>query len=189
MRMDLRSCRAGLQVLNLVLVIALATGATVLAADPVTVPALKAAFLYNFVKFTDWPSRALAPGQKLLLCIAGDDAVADALQHTIKTHAVGGHEIAAYALSADDGRLSSCHLLYISGLEPKRLTQLLEGLKGAAVFTVGDGNGFAESGGVAQLILENDRMRFAINVSAAERARLQLSSRLLSLAQLIKDRP
>jgi uncharacterized protein DUF4154 len=146
--------------------------------------ALKAAFLYNFAKFADWPADILAPGQKLSLCVLGDNAVADALEHTIKGHTVGNHELAVQVIDAR-GPIRSCHLLFVGGLDAN--IQLIEALKGASVFTVSDRNKFAESGGVAQLILEQDRMTFAINISAAQRARLQLSSKLLSLAKIVND--
>jgi len=155
-------------------------------ADTFTAAVLKAAFLYNFAKFTEWPSDSLAPGQRLSLCVVGDSAVADALEETIKGRAVEGHELTVRVVKTD-GLLRSCHMLYVSGLDAKQSAQLLEALKGAPVFTVGDGDKFAETGGVAQLILENDRMRFAINVTSARRARLNLSSKLLSLAKIIRD--
>ena len=153
----------------------------------VTASALKAAFLYNFANFTEWPADVLAPGQQLSLCVIGDNAVADALEHTIKGRGVDNHELTVTVIKAADGPILSCHLLYVSGFDPKRTEQLLSGLNTASVFTVGDGDRFAELGGVAQLILENGRMHFAVNVGAARRARLKISSKLLSLATIIKD--
>ena len=147
---------------------------------------VKAAFLYNFAKFAEWPADALVPGQRLSLCVLGDNAVADALEQTIKGHTIENHELTVQVVNAD-GPIRSCHLLYVGGFDAKRATQLIEALKGAPVFTVSDGDKFAELGGVAQLILENDKMRFAINVASAQRARLQLSSKLLSLAKIVKD--
>lgn len=152
-----------------------------------TAPTLKAAFVYNFAKFTTWPSDALAPGQRLALCVLGDPAVADALEQTIKGRSADGHELTAQIVKPD-GPIRSCHVLYAAGLDAKRSAELLDALRGAAVLTVGDTELFGESGGVAQLILENERMRFAINVAAADRARLRLSSKLLSLATIVKDR-
>jgi hypothetical protein len=164
--------------------LALAT-ASVALSQSVTVPALKAAFLYNFAKFTEWPADALAPAQRLSLCVVGDNLVADAVEQVIKGRLVEGHELTVQILKPD-GPLRSCHLLYIGGLDAKGARQLLGTLGSAPVLTVSDGDKFAESGGVAQLILENNRMRFAINVVAAQRVRLQLSSKLLSLATIIK---
>jgi hypothetical protein len=146
------------------------------------------AFLYNFAKFTEWPSDTLAAGQRIALCVIGDNAVADALEQTIKGHAIEGHELTVEVARAD-GPIRSCHLLYLSGLDAKRSLRLIESLKGAPVFTASDADGFAVLGGIAQLTLENGRMRFAINVSAAQHARLQLSSKLLSLARIVKDEP
>ena len=156
------------------------------AAQGVSGTALKAAFLYNFAKFAEWPADVLAPGQKISLCVLGDNAVADALERTIKGHSAESHELTVQAIGADSP-IRSCHLLYIGGLDVKGAIQLIEALNGASVFTVSDCDRFAELGGVAQLILESDRMRFAINVAAAQRARLQLSSKLLSLATIVKD--
>jgi hypothetical protein len=155
-------------------------------AQTATAPALTSAFLYNFAKFTEWPSDTLAPGQRLVLCVLGDNAVADALEQTIKGRSIESHELTVETVKPD-GALRSCHLLYMSGLDGKQAIQLIDGLKSAPVLTASDADTFAEHGGVAQLILENGRMRFAINVHAAQRARLQLSSKLLSLARIIKE--
>lgn len=151
-----------------------------------TAPALKAAFLYNFARFTEWPQDALAGGQRLSLCVVGDHAAADALEQIIKGRVVEGHTLTVEIIKPD-GPVRSCHLLYVSALDSKQSAQLLDTVKGAPVFTVSDAGRFAESGGIAQLISENNRMRFAINVTAADRARLRLSSKLLTLATIIKD--
>jgi hypothetical protein len=151
-----------------------------------SVPALKAAFLFNFAKFTEWPADGLAPGQRLSLCVIGDTSVADALSQTIDGRNIERHELTVQLIKLD-GPVRSCHLLYTGGLDAQRLAQLFRTLAGAAVFTVGDGERFAESGGVTQLILEGDRVRFAVNVEAARRARLTLSSKLLGLAKIVKE--
>ena len=157
-------------------------------AQSATAAAVTSAFLYNFARFTEWPADALATGQRIALCVIGDNAVADALEQTIKGHAIESHELTVEVV-APDGPLRSCHLLYVSGLDEKRSRRLLLSLKTAPVFTASDGNAFAERGGIAQLSLENGRMRFAINVTAAQHARLQISSKLLSLARIVKDEP
>jgi hypothetical protein len=155
-------------------------------AQSATAAALTSAFLYNFAKFTEWPADALAPGQRLALCVLGDNAVAGALEQTIRGHAIESHELTVELLKPD-ASARACHLLYVSGLDEKRSLQLIDSLKTAPVLTASDADRFAELGGVAQLVLENGRMRFTINVTAAQRARLQLSSKLLSLARIIKD--
>lgn len=157
-------------------------------AQGVTGPMLKAAFLYNFANFAEWPAAALAPAQPLSLCVIGDNAVAHALEQTIKGRKVDNHELTVAVIKAD-GQGRSCHLLYISGLGKGQAGRLLQSLKDTSTFTVGDGDQFAAMGGVAQLILENDRMRFPVNVDAAHRARLKISSKLLGLARIVKDQP
>jgi len=161
--------------------------ASSVSAQTATAPALKAAFLYNFAKFSEWPPDALAPGQRLTLCVIGDAGVADALSQTIKGHAIEGHELTVTIRTADESA-AGCHLLYVSASQTKRSAGLLLGAIDTSVFTVSDADGFAESGGIAQLMVENDRIRFAINIASVQRGRLNISSKLLSLAKIVKDR-
>jgi YfiR/HmsC-like len=158
-----------------------------LGAQRVTAPALKAAFLLNFANFVEWPADALGSGQRLSLCVIGDNAVADALEQTIKGRSVDDHALTLLVIKTADGPTGSCHLLYISGFDTKRSDELLFALTGAPIFTVSDDVRFAEKGGVAQLIVENGRVRFAVNMDAARRAHLKISSKLLSLATIVKD--
>jgi hypothetical protein len=149
-------------------------------------PALKAAFLYNFVKFTDWPAEAAPSDAAVRLCVLGDEAVEAALEQTVKSHQVGGRSLTVVRVNVDDA-LSPCRVLYVTGLDRHRLTQLLERIKAAPVFTVSDVDGFAALGGVGQLFVENGKMRFALNPTSAQRAGLRLSSKLLALAKIVKD--
>lgn len=179
--------RAGrLAAASVALAAALAVSGGTAAAQSASAPAMKAAFLYNFAKFTQWPADTLAPAQRLTLCVIGDARVAEALEQIVKQQVVDGHELAVQVLKAD-GPTRSCHMLYAGGLDAQRSAQLLSVLKGAPVFSVGDGDRFAEGGGVAQFVIESDRMRFAINLAAAQRARIVLSSKLLSLAKIVTE--
>lgn len=172
---------------RLVAVATLAVLSTDLAlAQSTTAPVLKAAFLFSFVKFTEWPRTALPPGRQLSLCVVGDTAVADALQQTIEGHTVDGRQLTVRILEPD-GSPESCNLLYVSASEVARSGSLLASAKAGPIFTVSDAERFAESGGVAQLVREGDRMRFTVNLGAARRARLTLSSRLLSLAKVLAE--
>ena len=78
-------------------------------------------------------------------------------------------------------------MLYLTGLDPKRAQQIVDELQSAPVLTVSDGEVFARTGGIAGLFVEQGKMRFAINVEAAQHARLRISSRLLSLAKIVRD--
>jgi hypothetical protein len=167
-----------------VLVFLLLLGRDGPAADPtVTAPALKAAFLYNFAKFAEWPAEAQSG--PLTLCVMGDAAVADALEETVKGHFVDERDV--IVLRVKSGALHGCHVLYVAGLDARHAAQILDELKGAPVLTVGDRDQFPQWGGIAGFFVDGGKMRFAINVEAAQRAHVRISSRLLSLAKLVKD--
>lgn len=175
-----------------ILALALALGSAALstwpqtaAAQDVSIPVLKAAFLENFAKFAEWPDDAVPSGQVFTFCVAGDKTVASALQRGIKQHPGSGPMSVVFVTV--DGSLQSCQLLYLGGLDLRQSGRVIDALKGLSVFTVSDVEGFAELGGVAQLRLEGGRIRFVINPAAAQRARLALSAKLLSLATLVKD--
>jgi YfiR/HmsC-like len=155
-------------------------------AQTASAPALKAAFLYNFAKFVEWPADSMPAAAALVICVLGDDAVADALEETVKDHTVDGHPLTARRLKSG-APLRACHLLYISGVDAKRSQELLADLRASTVLTVSDLVGFAQAGGVANFFVENGRMRFAVNIESAHRARLQVSSRLLGVATIVKD--
>jgi hypothetical protein len=146
--------------------------------------ALKAAFLYNFVKFTEWPAGTMADGAPIVLCVT-DTVVADALEQTVQGHTVDGHPLAVARVKPDTTP-RGCAVLYSSGDTDKRRSALLAGVRGQSVLSVSDAPEFIAEGGVAYFFIENSRMRFAINPDAAERAHLRLSSKLLSLAKLVK---
>jgi hypothetical protein len=155
-------------------------------AQDVSVPALKAAFVFNFAKFVTWPADVLAARQDMTVCVAGDVAVAEALEQVINHQLVGGHELKVVSIKPD-GPLSGCHLLFAGGLDSRRARSLIDALQGTAIMSISDCERFADTGGVVQLVLERDRMRFVVNLASARRARLTVSSKLLQLAKTVKD--
>jgi uncharacterized protein DUF4154 len=156
-------------------------------AQTATASTVKAAFLFNFAKFTEWPADALAPGGALMLCVINDGAVGDMLRDLAKDRTIDGHALVVQSMKLGVETLGSCRLLYASGLDRARSAVLLESIKRTPVFTVSDLDEFTELGGVAHLFVENGTMKFAINLEAAQRAGLHLSSKLLSLARIVKD--
>lgn len=164
-----------------VLMVAASVGFT--DAQTVSAPALTAAFLYNFAKFAQWP--ADAPAGPLRLCVLGDAAVADALVDTIGDRAIDGREVVISRMKPG-GYTRGCHLLYIAA-DTRRAVETIEPLRNAPMLTVSDQPSFAHDGGIAEFFVEGGKMRFAINVDAAQRARVRLSSRLLTLARIVKD--
>lgn len=146
-------------------------------------PALKAAFIFNFVKFTEWP--ALQPGAPIVACVSGDDAIAAALADTVRGQAVGGRSLVVQRIQ-DTAAGPTCQVLFIADTDKRRWADFLLGLRTQPVLSVSDGAGFAQSGGIIELYVDAGRMRFAINVTAAEQAGLRLSSRLLGLARIVR---
>lgn len=172
---------------------ALAAGSSLLGtrtvlAQTATAPALKAAFLFNFAKFTEWPAEALRPGSTMVLCVAGEPRVSKALEEATAGREVEGHPLTTRTVEID-GPVQSCHMLYVEEADNRRAQQLVERVKDKPVLTVSDLGSFAQMGGVANLFVEDGRMRFAVNVDSMQRSKLRLSSRLLSLAKIVKDAP
>jgi hypothetical protein len=154
------------------------------AAQTAAAPVLKAAFLYNFAKFTEWPADVLPTNGPLSIC-ATDEAVVKALVQTTAGRTIDGHVVEIQLLPVDSPKLRTCHVLYAADLDRDRAVRLMESLQGASILTVSDLDQFVRLGGVAEFFVEDGRMRFAIGVESARRARLQLSSKLLSLAKII----
>jgi YfiR/HmsC-like len=154
------------------------------AAQAVTQPALRAAFLFNFAKFTEWPGE-VTPSSPLTLCVLDDSAVEGALSELVGTGPINGRAVTISR--GPSARLRACHLLYVGDTNTARTAAILDELRGAPVLTVSDGAEFIRSGGIIGLIVEEGRMRFAINPDAAQRAGLRLSSRLLQLAKISRD--
>jgi hypothetical protein len=148
---------------------------------------IKAAFLYNFVKFVEWPAETL-PGNRapIVVAVLGKDPFGSALDDVILGKAVDGHPLQILRTNSIQD-LRSCQIAFISPSEAKRLPEILAGLRGSSILTVGEADHFAQLGGMIQFTLEGNKVRFAINVDAAERARLKVSSKLLSLATVVHD--
>ena len=154
-------------------------------AQAVTQPALRAAFLYNFAKFTEWPADR-PPNGPLTLCVLDDSGVEGALNDLVGNSTINGRAV-IISTKVTGARLRTCHLLYVGETTAGRASAILDELLGAPVLTVSNGDDFVRLGGIVGLFLEEGRMRFAINPDAAQRAGVRLSSRLLQLAKIFRD--
>ena len=144
---------------------------------------VKAAFLYNFAKFVDWPGDAFSEGSApLVIGVIGIDPFGGELEKAIKGKNVGGRPLAVRRLKWGQD-LRSCHILFISSSERRHLRQITESLRGASVLTVGDMEQFNQQGGIINFVLEASKVGFEINSRGAAQARLRISSKLLALAK------
>ncbi len=157
------------------------------AQDAPTEYQVKAAYLFNFLKFVEWPGDPLADTHgHWIIGIVGDNPFGDGLKQIISGRTVQGHELQVRQFQPGED-LHACHVLFISASEKKRLPSMLAALSGSTVLTVADMDHFIEAGGMIQFVVEDKRVRFAIDVGASGRARLKVSSKLLSLARTVTE--
>jgi uncharacterized protein DUF4154 len=150
---------------------------------------LKAAFLFNFAKFVDWPSNSFAnPEAPFLVCVLGPDPFGGALDGALRGKVVAEHPVNITRVKhvAD---LVGCQILFVAASESRHLPEILAKLRGHCVLLIGETDDFASSGGAIQFTLEDNRVRFFINPDAADRAGLKISSKLLALAKIVRDAP
>ena len=146
---------------------------------------VKAAYLFNFLKFVEYPSESFAdPLAPLVIGVVGNDPFGSALPQVVIGKTVQGRDLVIRVYRAGED-LRGAHLLFISASERKRIPMILSSLHGSSVLTVSDAVGFLDAGGMIQFLKENDRVRFAINVDATNQAKLKMSSKLLSLAKVV----
>ena len=177
---------------------------------------IKAAFLYNFLQFVDWPEEKPADSNKpITIGIVGENPFGDAFE-PIKDKKVKGRSVvikqfksfeelkkptekdtASPKATPDASKpkssqeietLTKCHLLFICSSEQKNLKEIINEVKGHEVLTVGEMEGFLEAGGIINWFVEEKKIRFEINIAAAEGANLKIRSELLRLAKrLVKE--
>jgi hypothetical protein len=145
---------------------------------------LVAVYLVNFVRFTRWPSDVLPDGSTIVVCVGGDGRVADSLARAIRNRPINGHPLAIRKTTLDHS-FEGCHVLYAPDLDGTSAERLIQTTSMQPILTVSDAADFAEIGGVANFFVDNGRMKFAVNPNAAVRARLRISSRLLTLARIV----
>lgn len=148
---------------------------------------IKAAFIYNFSKFIEWPSSAFANANSpMVIGILGKDPFGSTLEDAVKDKNVDGRKlvIKRYKNVKDAG---ACHILFISSSEQDQLSKILDSLKGTNVLTVGEMKKFAQRKGMIGFVMHNDKVGLEINIDSAKQAKLKISSKLLNLAKVIGD--
>ena len=143
---------------------------------------VKSVFLLNLSKFVNWPAQSFSgPNATFRIVILGEDPFGPVLDKVIKGESVQGHPIVIERLQNFEG-LQPCHIVFISPSMKRKLPDILEFTRTTHILTVSDYAGFCRQGGMINLPYKNNRVQIEANVKAAERAGLQISSKLLRLA-------
>jgi hypothetical protein len=143
---------------------------------------VKAAYLYNFGKFVEWPAKVTAGNNEpFTICVLGRDPFGASLDSTIAGEAIDGRSVLAKRFSKPQETLN-CRVLFISSSEDAQLQEVLATLEKTSVLTVSDIPQFAKRGGMIQFVEDANKVRFEVNLTVAERAGLTLSSQLLKVA-------
>ncbi len=148
---------------------------------------IKAAFIYNFAKFIEWPQQATANTAPLQLCTLLDKPATHKL-NLLQGREAQGREIQIKALGLNDSP-AQCHMLYIALANKQQSRRLLKALNNAPILTISDSPGFAEMGGMIGLYIEAERLQFAVNLPVTQQAGLKLSARLLQMAHIVPTAP
>jgi hypothetical protein len=152
---------------------------------------IKAGFIYNFAKFVEWPSATFSqPDSPIVIGVLGTDPFGNVLDRIVEDKKIGTRGFVVKRLKwgkdlKDLKDLKDCKILFVSASERAHIDEVLQSVKGLSILTVGETPGFAERGGVIRFTLEDNRVRFEVNVEAAHQADLNISSRLLTLAKII----
>jgi hypothetical protein len=146
---------------------------------------VKAAFLYNFAKFVEWPPQAFGvAANSIIVCVVGETPIYAFLETAVIDKTAWNRSLAVRKVS-DAQDATGCHILFIGRADRKRIPAVLAAITQWGVLTVGETPEFVADGGVVNFKLENGRVRFEINVDAARREKLRISSKLLSLAEIV----
>ena len=153
--------------------------------QPLSEYEIKAGFLFNFARFVEWPPEAFAdPSAPIVMGIVGDNPVFELLTETAEGKTVDGRAVVVRRFKEGQD-LQSCHILFVSASEGKHIPQILESVKRSRTLTVGETSGFTQSGGMINFFVEDSRVRLEINLDAATRARVKISSKVIAVARLI----
>jgi hypothetical protein len=155
------------------------------APEPAPEYRVKAAFLFNFAQFVEWPASAFADEKApLVIGVLGQDPFGPFLDGLVQGEKIGQHPIVVRRLP-DDGNPAECHILFAGATAAGRLERMIVQLKGRGVLTVGDTDHFSRAGGMVRFVTEQGKIRLRINVSAAQDAGLVISSKLLRSATIV----
>jgi hypothetical protein len=147
---------------------------------------VKAAFIYNFAKFTEWPDGHFASDDApFVIAVVGPDPFNGILDQSVAGKAVGTHPVKVQHFESADN-LGNCEILFIPGNDDETEAKIIAKIGDKSVLTVGESDHFDVNGGSIRFFTEDNKMRFEINTDATDAAKLKLSSKLLKLARIYK---
>ena len=149
---------------------------------------IKAGFIYNFAQLVQWPSVAFSqPDSPIVIGILGTDPFGPTIDRVIENKKLDGRNLVVKRLkwSKDLKDLKDCNILFVSSSETQHIDDVVNMVKWLPILTIGETPGFATRGGIINLILEGNKVRFEVNNEAAKQANLNISSRLLALARIV----
>jgi hypothetical protein len=144
---------------------------------------LKAAFIYNFAQFVEWPGGAFGgPNAPFVMGVVADGGFAGTLEQVVKGKTAGKREIVVKYF-ANAGEVQRCQILFIGGAERASMPDLFRRAANDNMLTIGDLDGFTSAGGMVRFLTEDNRLRFEVNQEAASAAQLKFGAQLLKLAR------
>jgi hypothetical protein len=150
---------------------------------------VKAAFLFHFAQFVEWPPDTFKEaGTPLVYCTIGEDPFHGSLEAALNGKTIGARSLHVRHLK-QPSELQGCQVVFLGEKEKRLFPTVLELLKGSPVLIVGESEHFVQDGGTIGFFLEQNKIRFEINLEAAEKAKLKISSRLLALAKTVVGNP
>jgi hypothetical protein len=150
---------------------------------------VKAAFLFHFAQFVDWPPEAFKDAASpLTYCTAGEDPFHGALEASLNGKMIGARPVRVIHFRQVQ-EIQGCQIVFLGTPEKKLMSAMLGNLRASPILTVGESEGFVQGGGMIGFFLEDNKVRFDINLDAAEHAKLKISARLLALAKTVIGGP
>jgi YfiR/HmsC-like len=146
---------------------------------------IKAGFIYNFAQLVQWPVAAFSQADSpIVIGVLGTDPFGTIIDRVVENKKLDGRSLVVRRLKRG-APLRDCNILFVSSSEAAHLEEILQSTKGLPILTIGELPGFAMRGGIINLTLEGNKVRFEVNIEAARQANLNISSRLLALAKIV----
>jgi hypothetical protein len=172
---------------HLLILATLLFGGRVEAQNPMGESQVKAMFVYNFLKFVEWPvDHSAGAKDPFVVLIIGEGATADATEHFLESKTIGERPLVVRRIRWDQS-LAGVRAAFVVEPDARKLHHILDAAAAAGVLTIGEGESFTTRGGVIALLVEDRKVRFDVDTAAAQTARLRVSSKLLALTRVVRS--